>query len=100
MDEKLKALWAKFNQDAKSVWTNNKIFFIIFGVVLLVIKFRNVIIDLLLSSAKQIEADAKKEDSKLASQENQANTEADKLVQQAQEEPAKQPPVDVNWYKK
>ncbi len=90
----------KLKMSAKDLWNNHKVFFVIFGALLLIVKFRDVLIDLLVSSAKNTLEDAKKEDGKLEGEENRAKSDADKLVQAAKEEPLKEKPVDADWYKK
>lgn len=90
----------KLKMDAKDLWNNHKIFFIVFGLLVLIYKFRDILIDLLIAGGKREMESAKDKDGQLAGQENQAKTEADKLVEQAKQEPSKETPVDDNWYKK
>jgi zona occludens toxin (predicted ATPase) len=90
----------KLKMDAKSLWNDHKLFFIVFGVLVLIVKFRDILIDILVSSSKSTMEDAKKEDAKLSTQENQAKADADKAVQDAKDEPAKQTPVTDDWFKK
>lgn len=90
----------KLKMDAKSLWEDHKLFFILFGLLVLVVKFRDIAIDLLVSGAKKETTAAKKEDSSLATDENNAKASADALVQKAAEEPAKETPVGDDWYKK
>ena len=100
MKEKLQAFWAKVNQDAKDIWNKDKGFFIAFGVLILFVKFRDLLIDLLLNSAKRVSDNAKKEDGKLANEESQANSQANDLIKKAQDLPNQQKPIDRDWYKK
>ena len=100
MDEKLRSFWQKLNSDAKDLWAKDKIFFILFGILIIIVKFRDVLISMLVASGKRVMDDAKKKDEQLASQENQAKTESERLVEQAKQEPSKETPVDDNWYKK
>lgn len=90
----------KLAMDAKSLWNEHKLFFIIFGALILIVKFRDILIDILVSSANREMTDAKKQDASLAADENKANAQADELVKKAAEEPAKEKPVDDDWYKK
>lgn len=100
MDAWLKNFWAKINADIKDLWNNNKIFFIIFGILILIVKFRDILINILVSGGKAEMDKATKQDEKLAVEENKAKTDADKLVEQAKEELNKEKPVDENWNKK
>ena len=56
-------------------------------------------ISLLVSSAKKIDENAKKQDTVLAAQENKANDEANALIKKAEEEPLKEKPVGDDWNK-
>lgn len=90
----------KMQMDAKELWADHKIFFIIFGVLLIVVKFRDLIIDILVSSAKRTVDSAKKEDSQLAKQEGDASKAADDLVAKANSEAGKEQPISDDWNKK
>jgi hypothetical protein len=90
----------KLKMDAKTLWNEHKLFFIIFGALILLVKFRDIAIDLLVSGAKKEMADAKKEDAGLATDEKKANDAANQLVQQAKDEPLKEGPIDDDWNKK
>jgi hypothetical protein len=110
MDEKLKnawawlrykasGLWSLAQKDVGSIWSENKVFFFLFGAVILVIKFRDVLINLLVSSGKaEVKSDEKK-DQKLAKEADDANKQADALVQQAQKLEEDKKPVAEDWYK-
>ena len=93
------SLWTKINTDVKELWDNNRIFLIIFGALILLVKFRQVIINLLVSNAQSIYSDAQKKDQVLQQQENQANQQANSLQQEAQKL-EEVDSVDENWYKK
>lgn len=97
MDEKLKAFWAKLNSDIADLWEKDKLFLIIFGVLILVIKFRSILIDLIISNSKTIFNDAKKEDANLKQQEDQANQAADQLVKHAEEIGKNEGTVTDDW---
>ena len=95
----LKAFWAKIDQDAKDIWNDSKVFFIIFAIVIAIVKLKDVLIGLLVSGGKTTLDNAKKEDTALAAQETQANTSADQLVEKAKEESADKPPIGDDWNK-
>jgi len=96
----LKAFLAKLKQQLIDLFDKEKGLFILIAVGVVVVKFRDILISLLVGSAKRVEDNAIKQDAKLASQENTANTQADALVVQAQQEPSKEQNVDKDWYKK
>lgn len=99
MDEKLKAFWAKLNTDVKTLWSGNKMFLIGFGLLILIVKFRNVIIDLLVANSKTVLNDAVKKDTELKAEEDKANNAANKLVDEAKKLSDNKPTVDEDWYK-
>lgn len=101
VDQWLKDQASKINQDFKTLWNNNRIFLILLIPIILIIKFRNVIIDILVNASKQQIEDAQNKDAKLKTKEDQAKAQANQLVDEANklgQQP--QQPVDVDWYKK
>ena len=82
------------------LWREYRAFFIVFGILILIVKFREVIISLLLDNAKQTINTAEKKDEQLKTQENQANDAANALRKQADDLSNNQPVVDENWNKK
>lgn len=84
--------------DAKTLWQDHKLFFILFGVVIVIVKFRNVLIDLLVSNSKWIFDNATKKSLNLSGEEKKYNDEADKLIQGTEENQGSK--VDSDWYKK
>jgi len=90
----------KINSDIGELWEKDKWFVIIFGALILIIKFRDILIDILVNSGKNIEKNAENKDGKLAAQENQANQQANDLVKKAEQLPSQEQPVDDDWYKK
>ena len=99
-DPQQPSLWDRMNQSLGDLWAKDKAFLFLFGVIILIVKFRSILIDILVKSGKEEADKAKQENDKLLQQENQASTEADKLVEQAKNEPSKQQPVTDDWYKK
>lgn len=96
----MSSLKEKFKMSLTDLWNNHKVFLIIFGVLILIVKFRGILIDILVSDGKRVMNDAKKKDAELAGQENKLKSDADELVKKAQEAPSKEKPVDVDWNKK
>jgi hypothetical protein len=92
-------LWAKINLDAKELWSKDKVFFIIFGAIILIVKFRDIFISLLVSGGKKTMDNAQKKDDSLATQEKTENGQADALVKQAEALSNKETLVQPDWYK-
>ena len=99
MGEKLKAIWAKTNSDVKELWNKDKVFLFVFGFLILVVKFRDFLINQLVSGGKKVEDKSQKQSDVLATQENQDSQQASQLVQQAQDLPQTEKPVDDDWNK-
>jgi hypothetical protein len=100
MGAKLAAFWAKVKQQIVDLWDKDKGIFLLIAIAAIVVKFRDIMIDLLINSAKRVDKNAQKQDSKLADQEAQLKQQADAAVQQAADEPQKEEPVTDDWYKK
>lgn len=96
----LKAFWEKLNSDAKYLWDNDKVFFIGFSLVILVLKFRTILIDILVSNSEQIFNKTKTTDTSLSQEAQKDNATADQLVKQAEDLPKQEGVVDENWNKK
>ena len=100
MLSKLKALWATVAADMKDTWNRSKMIILAILALVVTLEFRKLTEFLIAyTGQKEINKD-KKEDQVLATKESTENAQADALVQQAQEEPSKEQPVDDNWYKK
>ena len=86
------------------IYQSNKILFYtiipVMGVVYLAIKYHDILIDLLLGSAKQLATQAQAKDAQLAAQADATKSQADALVTQAQQAPAQEKPVPNDWYNK
>lgn len=100
MEQKLQALKDKVKNLFSSLWNSNKLYFYLIGTVLIIIKFRELLINMLVSSSKVIFSSSQKKDDLLSSQEKTDNKEADRLVEEASKLPSEEKPVDENWYKK
>lgn len=111
MLERLKALLSRLSQawvrirdlaekDMATLWSEYKTPLILFGSVILTIKFRQWLIDLIVSSSKKLFENAQKQDQALQNEENKNSAQADALVKEANDLPSTEKPVDENWYKK
>lgn len=101
MIEKLKAFWAKVTGDAAELWEKDKIFFIIFGVLIAIAKFRDVLIQLIVGAAKHTVEETEKKSTELQDDQNKANNQANDLIKDAEKKAADaNAPVDEDWYKK
>ena len=97
MDSRIKDFFAKMEQDLKDLWVNNKIFVILFGVIILIVKFRSLFASFLISDSKKTFENAVAKDSTLKTEENDANQQANALVEKAKTETLSTPPVDEDW---
>ena len=94
MDEKIKNLWA-----------NNKLLFFIALPLIILFVFRDLILSLLVGSARKVSAEAKKEEEKLQTEINQADkdaavarTEADAAGKRVEDR--KEDDISEDWNKK
>lgn len=90
----------RFKAPLGYLWDNHKWFLIGFGILILIIKFQDVIIDLLVGNSRKLVKDAVATDSKLKEEQDQANNQANKLVAEAQALSENKSKVDEDWHKK
>lgn len=90
----------KFNLPVSTLWNNHKWFLIGFGAILLIIKFQDVIMDVLVSSGKKAVSDASKKDEQLSRDEDQAKRSADAALKEVDDLAKNKPKVDEDWNKK
>jgi hypothetical protein len=100
MGAKLKAFWAKVTSDVGDLWEKDKGFVIAFGIIILGVKFRDIMISLITSSGKAIFNKAQATDATLAKQEDSDKTSAESLEQQANQTTNPQSEVTEDWNKK
>lgn len=86
-------------EDVSELWNDYKILVIPLIILGVVIKFRDILISILLNSAKRLYQSTQNKSATLQNQETQANTQADNLVQQADNLSSQQQPVNSDWYK-
>lgn len=88
----------------KDVYDSNKFLFYtiipVMGLIYVVIKYHNLLIDILVKSSGQELKQEQATDNKLAQQANTAKAQADALTQQANNLPKQEGPVDPDWDKK
>ncbi|CAK9249685.1 unnamed protein product [Sphagnum jensenii] len=94
------SLWQRIKQQCIDIFNKDKGIFLLIAIAAAIVKFRDIFLNILINSARRVDANAKKEDVGLAAQETQAKEQADAAVQQAQQDAPKDTPVDDNWYKK
>lgn len=99
-DEQQHSFLEKFNLPFSTLWSQYKGFLIAFGILILIFKFREVIIDLLVGSARKTVQDATKQDQVLRGEEKAANDQANELRKQASDVAANKPVIDEDWNKK
>ena len=89
----------KFKMPFSQLWEKHKLFLFIFGLLIVLVKFREVIIDILISSARAKFEDAKQKDANLAGQQNAANNKANQLIDNANKMDQNKPEVKEDWHK-
>lgn len=111
MGEKLQAIksavsgyfqsaWTAILSYIKGIWVQLTTMGIIVGAIVLIVEYRDILIDLLVNSSKRQVDSAKKEDQELADKENKANNAANALVDAANKLAQTQEQVDDDWNKK
>lgn len=90
----------KLQMPPKQLWANYKGFFIVFGVLILIYKFRDIILDLLVSSSHRTVDEAQEQGAKLKAEEDEANKQANQLRREADELGKNKPVVDEDWNQK
>lgn len=99
-EEQQPSFLEKFKMPFSVLWDQYKGFLIVFSVLILIFKFREVIIDILISSAHKTVSDATKQDSKLHGEENAANDQANSLRKEASDMANNKPVINEDWNKK
>lgn len=99
MFKKLKAFWAKINSDINDLWEKDKGFLLLFGVIILVVKFRDILISLIVASSKRLFDKTQQQSDALKTKEDSDNAAADKLVEEANKLTNSNPPPGDDWYK-
>ncbi len=90
----------KFNLPFSVLWDKYKIFFIFCGLLVLVFKFRENLLDFLVASAHKTVNDATKKSEVLKQEEKQANDKSEDLRKQATDLGKNKPTIDEDWNKK
>lgn len=93
----LKAFWTKLTTDVGQLWQSDKAFLIAFGAIILAIKFHNILISLVVASARNLFNSTENKTSQIQNQENQANTQANQLVDDANKLPDSETSVNDDW---
>lgn len=97
------SLQQKIQAWLRDVYNSNKVLFYcvipVVGLLVLAIKYHDLIIDVLLGTSKGILKQEQQKDAALAQQAGQEQAAGDALVQQAQQAPSQEKPVNQDWYK-
>jgi len=93
------------DEKIKNLWNNNKLLFFILLPLVLLFVFRDLVLSLLIGSARRVTGAAKAEDEKLKSESSQIEREADKTKVEADEiskriENRKEDDISEDWNKK
>lgn len=82
------------------LWTNYKWFLIIFSLLILAYKFKDVIIDILLKNSKRVLSETSKKSDSLLKEENKMNEQANNLIEESNKLNSNKPSVNEDWYLK
>jgi len=95
----LSGFWTKVNSDVADLWQKDKAFVVLFGAVILVIQFRQLLVNLIVSGSKALFNQTQTTSQAEQSKENADNTSAENLIQQAESLTNSNPPVTDDWNK-
>jgi hypothetical protein len=96
----LTTFWTKLHTDISELWDDNKIFVVVFGALILILKFREIFVDFLVSGGKALFNKVTNQTDALNNQENQDNASADALEQEAEKLINEDVNVPDDWYEK
>lgn len=97
---KIKAIWAIILSELKDIWNRGKMVLIALLALIGILEFEKLKELLLVYLANKQMKSTNKTDQGLATKQDSANSQADSLVQQAQQLGNNQPTVQPDWYKK
>lgn len=85
----------------KGLWNNNKILFFILIPLVILVFFKDLILDLLIGNARKVANEAKKKDEELKNEEDKINNEANRIKTEADriEDDINKTEVDEDWHK-
>lgn len=95
-----KSFLDKFNAPMSVLWDNHKTFLIIFGLLIILFKFKDVVFDLLVNNSRKIVQDTKEQDKSLKADQDQANNKANELIKEAESLNVNKKEIDENWHLK
>lgn len=99
-DEKQPSFLEKLNMSPSQLWANHKAFIIVFGLLIIVVKFREIIFDMLVSGSKKMVEEAQKKSDTLQNEQNKANNQANQLIEDAKKMGENRTKVNEDWNKK
>ena len=104
MKDKLKALWDAIVAQSIAAWAKISAYTfivgILAGIIFIIAKYRDILIDLIVGSAKRDVDAAQKKDDALKATEDAAKAQANQLVQKANDLDSGKTPVSDDWNKK
>jgi hypothetical protein len=94
-----KSLWSKLNADLKALWQQDKLFVVVFGAIIAIIKFRQALIGLLIWSSKNLFNSTTQTTNSIQQQENADNNQANQLINDANQLQNTEKTTSDDWYK-
>ena len=100
MLDKVRQFFSNLKSDLKVLWLRNAGIIIIASVVFVFLKFRDLLLDIFIGSAKRLFKQTEQKSDQLGEQEKQLSSQGDALQKQANDLPSTEQPVAPDWYKK
>ena len=88
---------SKLRTDIGELWQENKLFVFVFGALILVIKFREILINIIVANGKTIFNNATQQSAKDQKKEDQNNQDANALIKQAEDIGKNSPSIPDDW---
>jgi hypothetical protein len=89
--------WQRLKQDFLILWSKDRLFLIVFGVLIIAAKFSGALMDLIAKKSRKDVEQAKEQDAALKAKEDSAKSQAQALIDDADKIGNNLPPVDENW---
>lgn len=89
----------KLNSPLSTLWSENKMFFVVFIVIILIYKFQDVIIDVLVENSKSILNKTRNESASLKEASDLLNSKSNQLINESNELLNKKSKIDEDWHK-
>jgi hypothetical protein len=93
----LQAFWAKLHADLDDLWQRDKGFLLVFGAIILALKFNRILINLIVASSKSLFNSTVASTTQVQNQENTDNNQANQLVDNSNNLPGNETTITDDW---